>query len=122
MSATTTPVAETNGAPQASPTAGDVLSLADAAVFLRVPEEAVRQEATAGQLPGRLIAGEWRFSRAGVLAWLATPSAPRPTVTQWLKDNPRVWDEEVEREVEAEIAEMAAHRKSLGTVMIGDPE
>ena len=106
------------------PVADEVLLIADAAAFLRVPEDAVRQEAAAGKLPGRLIAGEWRFSRVGILAWLATPEpAPiRLTATQWLKDNPRVWDEQAEREAEAEIAEMRAHRESLGTVLIGDSE
>ncbi len=98
----------------------DVLSLADAALFLRVPEVAVRHEAAMGQLPGRLIGGEWRFSRAGILAWLGTPAPPRPTIAQWLKDNPpRVWDEAAQREADQELAEMAAIRKSWG---LANPE
>jgi excisionase family DNA binding protein len=53
-------------------TAGeDVLTLEEAAALLRVSVEAVRVRAAAGDLPGRLLAQEWRFSRAALLAWLA---------------------------------------------------
>jgi hypothetical protein len=53
--------------------AGDdeVLTLAEAAALLRLPIEAVRARAVAGDLPGRAFAEEWRFSRAALLAWLA---------------------------------------------------
>jgi excisionase family DNA binding protein len=48
-----------------------VLTLAEAADLLQVPEAAVEELADAGDLPGRKIAGDWRFARAAVLAWLA---------------------------------------------------
>ncbi|HYB22860.1 MAG TPA: helix-turn-helix domain-containing protein [Solirubrobacteraceae bacterium] len=48
-----------------------VLTLEEAAALLRVPVEAVREGASAGELPGRRLAQEWRFSRTALLAWLA---------------------------------------------------
>jgi hypothetical protein len=45
-----------------------------------LPEDAVRAEAEAGRLVGQHVRGEWRFVRAGIVAWLQTPrtgNAPR---------------------------------------------
>ncbi len=53
--------------PSAAP---DVLTLAQLALFLQVDEQTVRALAEAGEIPGREIGGEWRFSREAVLAWL----------------------------------------------------
>jgi excisionase family DNA binding protein len=59
-----------------------VLTLEEAATLLRVPAEAIGGQASAGELPGRQIAGEWRFSRTALLAWLArgraTQAPPTP--------------------------------------------
>jgi excisionase family DNA binding protein len=49
----------------------DVLTVAELASWLQVDEEAVRQLAEQGELPGRELAGEWRFAREAVLDWLA---------------------------------------------------
>mgnify|MGYP002782169538 CR=1 FL=1 len=114
--------------PRARPAAGtgppaatlDVLTPAQAAAYLQVSEEAVRAEAEAGHLPGRRIGGDWRFSRPALLGWLA---AAAPTLADWFRDHPPPpWTPEREREVEAEIAELAAFRKSLGTVGDVPPE
>ncbi|MFO0850171.1 MAG: helix-turn-helix domain-containing protein [Gemmataceae bacterium] len=51
--------------------APDVLTLSDAAALLRVPQAGLKSDADAGRLPGRLVAGEWRFSRAALMGWLA---------------------------------------------------
>ncbi len=48
----------------------EVLTLEEAAALLRVPAEAIRRLAEAGELPGRRLGPEWRFARAAVLAWL----------------------------------------------------
>ena len=53
----------------------DVLTLGEAATYLRVAEEDVLRLAKRQELPGRLIAGEWRFLKAGLQDWLR---APRP--------------------------------------------
>ena len=51
--------------------APEVLTLAQAAELLQLEQAAVAELAEAGELPGRRIAEEWRFSRAAILAWLA---------------------------------------------------
>ena len=54
----------------------EVLTLAEAAAYLRVPEaEVVRMVGPRG-LPGRLIGSEWRFSKTALDQWLRTPPAP----------------------------------------------
>jgi excisionase family DNA binding protein len=52
----------------------EVLTPAQAADLLQVSEDAVRALADAGELPGRRIAGEWRFGRSALLAWLTGSS------------------------------------------------
>jgi excisionase family DNA binding protein len=49
---------------------GLVLTPAEVAILLRVPEEVVTTEAEAGRLPGRKLGAEWRFSRPAVVEWL----------------------------------------------------
>jgi excisionase family DNA binding protein len=57
----------------------DVLTCAEAAELLRVDPELVAGMASAGELPGRELGGEWRFSREALLRWLA---AERPSPEQ----------------------------------------
>ena len=49
----------------------DVLTPAQAAELLQVPEDEVVALAEAGTLPGRRIGDRWRFSRPALIAWLA---------------------------------------------------
>jgi excisionase family DNA binding protein len=49
----------------------DVLTVAELANWLQVDEAAVEELAEQGELPGRKLAGEWRFARDAVLDWLA---------------------------------------------------
>lgn len=49
----------TNGVP-ASPVE-DLMMLAEAATFLRAPEDEIRKMAETAKLPARRVAGEWRF-------------------------------------------------------------
>jgi len=53
----------------------DVLTLDEVAALLRLPVEAVRERAEAGELPSRRFGEEWRFARSAVLAWLAGADA-----------------------------------------------
>ena len=48
----------------------DVLTARQAARLLQVDEQAVIELAESGELPGRRIAGQWRFARDAVLSWL----------------------------------------------------
>jgi excisionase family DNA binding protein len=56
----------------ARPSAGvaEVLTTAELAELLQVDEKAVRDLARRGELPGRKIGRDWRFSRSAVLDWL----------------------------------------------------
>lgn len=51
--------------------ATEVLTAAQAAELLQVQEAEVLALAAAGELPGRRIGEQWRFSRGAVVAWLA---------------------------------------------------
>ena len=59
--------------------AGEVLTLAEAAAYLRLPEAEVVGLVHSQGLPGRCIAGEWRILKAGIQDWLATASPTRET-------------------------------------------
>lgn len=61
--------------PERRDAGGEVLTLQELAALLEVDVAAVQGLAERGTLPGREIAGEWRFSRRGVLAWLACEHA-----------------------------------------------
>ena len=68
------------GAPSASPAsnAGDeVLTLAEAAAYLRLPEKDVIAAVSIQGLPGRLVGGEWRFLKTALQQWLSV-SQPTP--------------------------------------------
>ncbi len=56
--------------------APDVLTTAQAAELLAVDPEAILALAEDGGLPGRKIAGEWRFARRALLDWLGQGTAP----------------------------------------------
>jgi hypothetical protein len=49
--------------------AGEVLTLAEAATYLRLPEAEVVGLVHSQGLPGRSIAGEWRFLKAAIQHW-----------------------------------------------------
>jgi excisionase family DNA binding protein len=56
--------------------AGEVLTLPEAAAYLRLPEQDVLAAAATQGLPGRLVGGEWRFLKAALQHWL---SVSQPT-------------------------------------------
>ncbi|MBL7502221.1 helix-turn-helix domain-containing protein [Frankia sp. CNm7] len=58
----------------------EVLTLAEAAELLRVPEDDVRALVESGEIPARRIGETWRLTRAAVLAWLGgeSPAAGQP--------------------------------------------
>jgi excisionase family DNA binding protein len=55
----------------------EVLRSEQAAELLQVTCAVLERLAEQGELPGRKLAGEWRFSRAALLAWLAGPAPAR---------------------------------------------
>jgi excisionase family DNA binding protein len=50
--------------------APDVLTLEQLAQFLQVAEDVALALVETGELPGRRVGDEWRFSREAVVAWL----------------------------------------------------
>lgn len=70
--------------------AGEVLTLKEAADYLRVSEDDVIELATRQELPGRKIGDEWRFLKRGLADWLLSP-APKDRLLRHagaLKDDP----------------------------------
>ena len=88
-----------------SKTPAEVMTLSEAAAFLRVAEEPLRADALAGRLPAQLVGGEWRFGRTAVLGWLESPHLQtRPPI--------QIRDETPE-EQEAFLASLRAHRDEV---------
>jgi excisionase family DNA binding protein len=50
----------------------EVLSERQAASLLQIEEASLRELAEKGSVPGRKLGDVWRFSRSGLLAWLAS--------------------------------------------------
>jgi excisionase family DNA binding protein len=50
--------------------ASEVLTPAQLAELLQVDEDAIVELAEQGELPGRKVGEEWRFSRSAILTWL----------------------------------------------------
>lgn len=50
--------------------AKDVLNAKEAAEFLGVNPYTIREKARSGEIPGRKIGSNWRFSRRQLLKWL----------------------------------------------------
>jgi excisionase family DNA binding protein len=55
----------------------EVLTAEQLADFLQLDVKTVRGLAARGDVPGKRIGRHWRFSRAAVLEWLATPERRR---------------------------------------------
>ncbi len=54
----------------------DVLTLDEAAKYLRVPPGEVVRLVTDAGLPGRKTSADWRFLKSAVQAWLTQPERP----------------------------------------------
>lgn len=61
---------EENAAAQIPPDPPEVLTANEAALLLRLDEATLLNLAQTGQVPGRRVGNEWRFSRAALLGWL----------------------------------------------------
>jgi hypothetical protein len=51
----------------------EVMNAEQAGQFLQIDERNIIELAEAGKLPGKKLGPVWRFSRAALVAWLATP-------------------------------------------------
>jgi excisionase family DNA binding protein len=86
-------------APDVNGPVGDVMTLAEAAAYLRLPEEEVVQLVHQQGLPGRFAGTEWRFFKTAIQEWLSQPltkpskEAQMAVIGSW-KDDP-YWEEEL---------------------------
>jgi excisionase family DNA binding protein len=77
-----------------------VLTLAEAAAYLRLPEADVLRLVEEQGLPARQLGAEWRFLKAAIQEWLRSGPPPKPSKEAQLavagswKDDPYV-DEEL---------------------------
>ena len=72
---------------------GEVLTLAEAASYLRLPEADVIGLVHAQDLPGRLAGSQWRFLKSAIQEWLSQPPPKyskegQLSVAGLLKDDP----------------------------------
>ena len=54
----------------------EVMNAEQAGEFLQIDQAEVVKLAESGKLPGRKLGAAWRFSRAGLVAWLSSPEKP----------------------------------------------
>jgi excisionase family DNA binding protein len=75
----------------------EVLTLAEAAAYLRLPEAGVLRLVHTEKLPGRPVGQDWRFLKTALQDWLRTPAlkpgkdAMRARIGSW-KDDPDLDD------------------------------
>ena len=93
---------------------GEVLTLAEAAAYLRLPEDDVLRMVREQGLHGRQVGAEWRFLKSAIDDWLRTGPQPLSNKEAWLalagawKDDPTMDDllEEIHkwrRHIDAEV-------------------
>ncbi|HWG43714.1 MAG TPA: helix-turn-helix domain-containing protein [Gemmataceae bacterium] len=75
--------------PSSKPRLEKILTLAEAAAYLRVPEDALLKLADEGAVPARRIGGEWRFLRKALDDWLRYSGRPVrdvwPASAHWMQ-------------------------------------
>jgi excisionase family DNA binding protein len=70
----------------------DVLTLEEAASYLRVPEEELRRLAEHREIPGQQVGGEWRFLKRALAYWLSFGPRVFHDFPPWFLDHPIVED------------------------------
>jgi excisionase family DNA binding protein len=108
---------------------GEVLTLAEAAAYLRFSEEEVVRLVEEQGLPARRLAKDWRFLKAAIQQWLSTPpprgskEAQRAVIGSW-KDDPYLEDmlEEIYRRRGRPITEDGSYRLFHGLSFEKDQE
>jgi hypothetical protein len=109
----------------------EILDLQEAADFLRVSKKALEEDAKKGVVPGKFVAGEWRFLKQALYNWLncaftlsvsdlKEPESPQrvlksmPAAQRKLVDLP--YSDETTEEQEAYRKRMREIRDEAGTV------
>ncbi len=104
MSATTEPT--TNGVAVSPLSPLDMLTLPEAAAYLRLPADAVLSEVGAGRLRGRRYGDDWRFVREELIRWARPPAAS--SAREQILNAPV--PDETEEEFQEFLAAIARHR------------
>ena len=76
----------------AAPPEAEVLTLAETAAYLRIPEEQVVRLVGPQGIPGRLIGSEWRFLKSAVQEWLR--ELPKPSSKEALRALAGCWKDD----------------------------
>ena len=63
----------------------EVLTLAEAAAYLRLSEADVLRLVDEQALPARRLGDDWRFLKAAIRQWLATGPAPKSNNEAWME-------------------------------------
>lgn len=97
MARTKTKTAPAAATAMSNGAAGEVLTLSEAAAYLRITEEEVVRLTSEQKLPGRQIGEGWRFFKVALQEWLAQPvSTSKPkdiwSVAGSWKDDPYLED------------------------------
>ncbi len=79
------------------PAPGEVFTLAEAAAYLRLPEEEVLQLVHKQKLPARQVGENWRFFKKAIQEWLSQPHSTEEKEGIWAaagswKDDPYLDD------------------------------
>src|SRR5436309_15775582 len=90
---------QTAPAPTANGVEADVLTLSEAAAYLRFSEADVLRLVDEQGLPARRLASEWRFLKGAIQDWLRTGPPPKSNKEAWMalagvwEDDPYVEEE-----------------------------
>ena len=71
------------------------MTLAEAAAYLRVPEQQLIGMVERADLPGRKVGTQWRFFRPALQNWLGTPARTKKGILAHIgafKDDPTLLD------------------------------
>lgn len=88
-----------NAIPAVPEPCGEVLTLSEAAAYLRIGEADVLRGVEEQALPARRLGNEWRFLKAAIRDWLRLGPPPKSNKEAWMelagawKDDPYVEDE-----------------------------
>jgi excisionase family DNA binding protein len=88
----------------------NVMTLDEAAAYLRVSPDDVLVAVATAKLAGQQIGKQWRFSRHALNRWLESPSPSSIAATPPLGP----WTAESAADAEAEIDEIKARRRLTG--------
>jgi excisionase family DNA binding protein len=61
-------------------TESDILTLEEAATYLKLPKNILEKQLTLGTIPGRNIGGHWRILKSALQDWLAQKNSSKATL------------------------------------------